>query len=96
MVDLKICQICKLSKESKNFLSNSSECVKCVYKKKLSTISEHNSSKNCLICGKCLPQGRWKYCTLECAGTGKKNRRHWTTQCKNDSTGYKARFNFYV
>lgn len=94
--NLKICTVCKLSKNSTDFLFNKFECYKCVYKEKLKKIDGKLLVKKCKLCKEKVPKTRSIYCSSECCDKAKKKRKHWSFQLTSDTTGFRKRFNCYT
>jgi hypothetical protein len=56
-------------------------CYKCLYRQKLGLLKE-NSKKTCEICKLEIPSPKIKYCSMECAEIGKREKRSNTTYNK--------------
>lgn len=96
MDNLKICEVCKLSKNKTDFIGDQNECYKCVYARKVKNIDKTVSAKKCKLCKNFVPSARWTYCGTECATEAKKRHKHWTINCKGDTKNWKKRFNSFT
>ena len=74
---MKLCPSCNKEWEEKDFF-NKPICYVCEYKKKKKLIK-----RNCKICNKPLPKGRWAYCSYECLKIGKNQKKYWAFDIKN-------------
>ena len=94
MDSYRFCKVCKLSKESTDFILNQEDCYKCVYAQKLKQVKIVKKDKICKMCAKPLPNERWTYCTVKCAKEAKLKNRHWTHTFRKDTKDWKKRFIF--
>ena len=72
----KCCPGCTTDRESKDFYGKDL-CYKCIYKQKLGQLL---NKRQCKICSKCVPKGRWQFCCDICYNISKsdQDKNHWT------------------
>jgi hypothetical protein len=80
------CRKCGRECEESDFVNESNDCYKCIYKEKVKNSILDKKTKVCRICNEKCGKNRSVYCSDECAKTGEREQKaqHWTmTMNKN-------------